>query len=263
MVTRFEKYFAARSERDGSELVRARAKVLRDYGVSEADIARFETVNGFGILLNLLPTAFWTIYHVFSDPELLDAVRKEAKAAGLHECANMLPESAKDLEKLDCLPLLTSTMKEALRFHAAGSAARMVMDDHILDGKYLLKRDTYVLIPTKSASFDRNSWGDNVDRFTADRFCSSGGEKIHPAAFRSFGGGVNLCPGRVFSTRLITAVVAALALRYEVRPRSGNGKWEDPGHDESNMVITLARPAKRITVGFEARAAGEGPPFDG
>lgn len=254
IVARFQQYFAAKSDENGSELVKARAKVLREYGVAEADIARFETVNGFGILLNLLPTAFWTIYHVFSDPALLETVREEAKAAGLHEDADALPSSLEELAKLDDLPILTSTMKEALRIHASGAAARMVMEDHMLDGRYLLKRDSYVFIANKAAHFDQDCWGNNVDRFIANRF-DNGGEKIHPIAFRGFGGGVNLCPGRVFSTKLITAVTASLALRYDINPLTKSRAWEDPEHDERNLAITLARPRKETLVEFVPRVA--------
>lgn len=258
IVARFRHYFAAKSDENGSELVKARAKVLRAYGVPEADLARFETVNGFGILLNLLPTAFWTIYHVFSDPRLLETVRQEAKAAGLHQDADALPSSVAveaGLAKLDRLPILTSTMKEALRIHASGAAARMVMEDHMLDGQYLLKRGSHVFIPTKAAHFDKDSWGNNVDQFIANRFDKNSGEKIHPTAFRGFGGGVNLCPGRVFSTKLITAVTASLALRYDLHPLTKSGAWENPEHDERSVAITLARPRKATVVKFVPRVA--------
>jgi cytochrome P450 len=235
--------------------VKVRAKVLREYGIPESDIARFEAINGFGILLNLLPTAFWTMWHVLSDPVLLSAVRAEALAAGLAAHADCLPASIDELKKLDNLPLLTSVMKEAMRHHGAGVAARMVMDDHMLGGEHLLKRDSYVFIPNAAIHFNRNSWGPNVDTFVPNRFTKDSGEKFHPAAFRGFGGGVNLCPGKAYSLRLITAVVAAVALRHEPEciDKDGEGKWKDPGHDEKSMAITLARPLREVKVKFTKR----------
>ncbi|KAF1954377.1 cytochrome P450 [Byssothecium circinans] len=255
IVARFQQYFGAKSDENASELVKARANVLREYGVPESDIARFEAVNGFGILLNLLPTAFWTIYHIFSDPDLLDAVRQEAVAAGLDKCADILPNSVEELAKLDDLPLLTSVLKESLRTHAAGVAARMVMDDHMFDGQYLLKRDTYLFIPNRAVHFDRTIWGDNVNEFVPHRFTKHNGEKIHPAAFRGFGGGVNLCPGRLFSIKLITAVTASLVLRHDIKPLNKSGALEDPGNDERSQVIALARPLKECMVEFVSREA--------
>ncbi|KAF2679173.1 cytochrome P450 [Lentithecium fluviatile CBS 122367] len=254
LVSQFEKYFAEKSDSTGgSELVKARAKILREYGIPEPDIARFEVVNGFGILLNLLPSAFWTIHHIFSDPQLLEVIRQEAKEAGLLESPDGFPSSEEELDKLSNLPLLTSALKEAMRMHAAGAAARMVMEDHMLDGKYFLKRNSYVLIPNKAAHFDKSAWGNSADEFMANRFDKSSGEKIHPAAFRGFGGGVNLCPGRAFSIKLITSVVASLALRYDIQA-GGKGKWDYPEHDESNITINLARPLKKTFVQFVRRA---------
>lgn len=229
-----------------------RAKVLREYGIPEPDIARFEAVNGFGILLNLLPTAFWTLWHVLADPELLSAVRDEARAAGLTTLDDCLPDSVAALKKLDDLPLLTSVMKEAMRHHGAGVAARMVMDDHMLGGEYLLKRDSYVFIPNQAIHFDKASWGASVNTFVPNRFTRDSGEKIHPAAFRGFGGGVNLCPGKAYSLRLITGVVAAVALRFEGSSVGADG-WRDPGHDEKSMAITLARPLREVKVSFAKR----------
>ncbi|KAF2178173.1 cytochrome P450 [Zopfia rhizophila CBS 207.26] len=206
IVARFQDYFAAKSDQHGSELVKVKAEVLRQYGVTEGDIARFEAVNGFGILLNLLPTAFWTIHHIFSDPEALETVRKEAMSALLLEHEDALPSSVAGLTKLERLPTLTSTMKESLRFHASGAAARMVMEDRMLNGQFLLKRNSYVFIPNKSIHFDRDRQGDSVDQFIASRFGRQNGVKMHPAAFRGFGGGVKLRPGRVFSTNPIDAL---------------------------------------------------------
>jgi cytochrome P450 len=255
IVARFQHYFDSKHDEKASELVKVRAKVLREYGIPESDIARFEAVNGFGILLNLLPTAFWTMWHVLADPELLSAVRAEALAAGLTAHADCLPASTAELKKLDNLPLLTSVMKEAMRHHGAGVAARMVMDDHMLNGEHLLKRDSYVFIPNAAIHFDRASWGPNVDTFVPNRFTRDSGEKFHPAAFRGFGGGVNLCPGKAYSLRLITAVVAAVALRYEPEcvEKDAEGTWMDPGHDEKSMAITLARPLREVKVKFTKR----------
>ncbi|KAL9079319.1 MAG: hypothetical protein Q9157_001795 [Trypethelium eluteriae] len=250
IVAAFKRYFAAGSHHQGSELVKARYKVLKEYGISEPDIARFESVNGFGILLNLTPTAFWTTWHVFSDPSLLENVRKEAKAALGNDDAL---SGNFDLSKINDMPTLGSVLKEALRFHASGQAARMVMDDHMLDDKWMLKRDSYVFIPNRAPHFDRDAWGPNAENFDPYRFERRSAERIHPAAFRGFGGGVNLCPGRVFATKLIVAVIAGLVIRYDMKSISDKGSWEHPGHDERSMAIVIARPKKKTMVELVGR----------
>ncbi|KAJ8113589.1 hypothetical protein OPT61_g4315 [Boeremia exigua] len=255
IVARFQHYFNSKFDQQASELVKVRAKVLREYGIPESDIARFEAVNGFRILLNLLPTAFWTIWHVFADSDLLSAVRAEALAAGIAAHKDCFPATIDELKRLDNLHLLISVMKEAMRHHGAGVAACMVMNDHLLAGEYLLKYNSYFFIPNAAIHFDCSSWGPNIDKVVPNRFTKDSGEKIHPAAFRGFGGGVNLCPGKAYSVRLITAVVVAVVLRYEpmCEDKDDNGEWRDPGHDEKSMAITLARPLREVNVKFAER----------
>jgi cytochrome P450 len=255
IVSAFNNFFAGKSDEKASKLVQVRAKVLRDYGIPEADVARFESVNGFGILLNLLPTAFWTLFHVLADPQLLEVVREEAKAAFGPQKSDAVLGEAMDLTAADRLPTLSSILMESLRYHTAGAAVRMVMEDHMLDGKFLLKRDNYVLIPNRGAHFDTEAWGANVDEFDAYRFDKRRGVKVHPTAFRGFGGGVNLCPGRMFASKIIVLIVASLVQRFDVQPVTKSGEWEDPGRDETSMAIVLARPKEKVMVRLVPREA--------
>jgi hypothetical protein len=70
VVASFERFFEAKGKQHASRLVQARHHVLSNR-IGPQDIARFECVNGIAILANTVPTAFWTIYHVFSDPDIL------------------------------------------------------------------------------------------------------------------------------------------------------------------------------------------------
>ncbi|KAK2606345.1 hypothetical protein QQS21_003276 [Conoideocrella luteorostrata] len=244
IVAAFKKFFAEKSDSKASQLVKNRADVLRRYAIPEADIARFETANGFGILLNLLPTAYWTIWHVFSDRALLHAVREEAKAA-FGPDASLRSEAS--LNAFQSLPLLTSVMSEALRYNTTGAAVRRVTKDHLLNGQLLLKKGSYCLVPNKGAHFDSNQWGSEAHLFQADRFLKTE-NRVNGASFRGFGGGVNLCPGKSFATRLIVTTVAAMALQLDIEPCTPSGALDHPGHDESSMAIVVARPAMRYRV---------------
>ncbi|OCL05802.1 cytochrome P450 [Glonium stellatum] len=243
IVAGFENYFRENSFDSGSELVRARLRVLQAYGIQPQDIARFETVNGFGILLNLLPTAFWTIWHIFSDPNLLQDAQEEARLF-----LSNPNWASSDSKAEDLMPIVASTMKESLRYHVSGAATRMVMEDYTLNNQYLLKKDTMVLMPNSVPHFDFENWGPNADKFDAYRFSKQEPKRIHPAAFRSFGGGANLCPGRLYSTRLILAVTAMLVLRYDMSPLTSSGTWDFPSHDESNAAIVVAQPKRKTMV---------------
>ena len=247
IVSAFTKFFANKSDEQASQLVKNRAAVLRRYGIPESDIARFETVNGFGILLNLLPTAYWTIWHVFSDNKLLEAIREEAQdALGLDP-------SLKDKSCVDAaqrLPLLNSVMNEVLRYNTTGAAVRRVMKDHFLSGEFLLKKDSYCLVPNKGIHFNTDQWGENARSFQPDRFLKG---KTNRESFRGFGGGINACPGKSFATRLILTIVATMALRFDIDTCTDSGILDHPGYDESSMAIVVARPARKYRVKFVRR----------
>lgn len=78
------------------------------------------------------------------------------------------------------------------------------MEDTVLDGQWLLKKDSMVQMPTRIIHKDSFLWGTDVDAFNPRRFLkdsepqsSDSGAKKRPiaAAFRTFGGGTTLCPG--------------------------------------------------------------------
>lgn len=243
IVTSFENYFKNNGCETGSELVLARRKILQTYGIHGQDIARCETVNGFGILLNVLPTAFWTIWHTLSDPALLEDAREEAKLF-----LSSPIWASKETKAEEHMPIMASTMKEALRYHVSGAATRMVMEDYRRNGQYLLKKDSMIQMPNVVPHFDSGNWGQSAHNFEAYRFSRQEAKKPHPAAFRSWGGGANLCPGRVYSPRLILTVTAMLISRFDVSPSTSSGAWDFPGHDESNAAIVVAQPKRKTMV---------------
>ncbi|KAK6852893.1 cytochrome P450 oxidoreductase [Apiospora arundinis] len=78
---------------------------------------------------------------------------------------------------------------------------------------------------------DHDFWVDEVDTFNHRRFLrdrSGGGrsQSVNPFAFRAFGGGTTLCPGRHFATTEMMVLTALLALRFDVHPT--NVKWAAP-----------------------------------
>ncbi|MCJ1317028.1 hypothetical protein MMC15_002349 [Xylographa vitiligo] len=78
VTTAFERYFEAGGYKDGSMMTQGRYRTTLKHGLSPKDIARFEGVQGITILSNTVPSAFWTIYHVFSRPSVLQNIRDEA-----------------------------------------------------------------------------------------------------------------------------------------------------------------------------------------
>lgn len=110
------------------------------------------------------------------------------------------------------------------------------------DNQYLLKKNSMVIIANKAIHYDQKTWGETADVFRANRFCG----KVPGHAFRGFGGGSNLCPGRGFAMVEVAALVAMLAMRFDLVPVGGN--WFEPGQDLNNMSLQVAPPGRKVMV---------------
>ncbi|KAH8600689.1 cytochrome P450 [Bisporella sp. PMI_857] len=247
-----KRYFNDKGYEQGSALVKARVDHSLEYNVTMADIARFEIGGALAVIANTGPAGFWLIYHVFSDPIVLEEVRDELSKIVVEE-----PGGHKiDLSdiKTSC-PILLSTLQEVLRFHSIGTSVRVVMEDHILDGKYLLKKGGTVMIPGAVQHSYPSIWGENVAEFNHRRFVrSTNNKRPNPIAFRSFGGGTTLCPGRHFASTEIISFAALMALRFDITPI--NGKWVRPTTENAEMWTTIPQPDHDIPVEIALRKGG-------
>ncbi|KAF2121684.1 cytochrome P450 [Lophiotrema nucula] len=249
VVQAMNTYFGTGAYKDSSPLTSARYAALKGH-INDEDLARFECVNGIAILGNSVPTAFWTIYHIFSDPALLVEVRAQvemitsnATAAGSGRRMRKI-----NLRALKEAPLLFSVMQEALRHRATGTGPRMVMEDTMVgQEKYHLEKGAAVIIANHALHFDASAWGASADRFVADRFCG----KTPAHAFRGFGGGINLCPGKGFAMVEIAAFAAMMAMRFDLLP--ADGSWDEPGQNLTNMSLQIAPPGKKVYVTIAPR----------
>ncbi|PVH86030.1 cytochrome P450 [Cadophora sp. DSE1049] len=223
------------------------------HNLSLVDKARLDVINVNAIHSNTTPTAFWAMYHIFSGPAVLGEVRAavlalvETKQDGkglIHEI---------DISTIREVPILSSVLHESLRHYGSGTGTRIVMEDTLLDNKYLLKKDTFIFMPNKSYHFSPSAWGPTVDAFDPHRFMTS---RRPPGAFRGFGGGANLCPGRYFAMNEILAMCAMFAVRFELKPRGGG--WKYPRLDESNLSLIVNPPKEKVFVDVVQRKEWEG-----
>lgn len=191
-----------------------------------------------------MPATFWLIYHIFSDPEVLDDCRKELwRAVKTNDGINTIDTT---YVKNQC-PIFLSTLQETFRVHSTSVASRVVLEDHILDGQYLLKKGGIVLIPASVQHNLDSAWGSDAANFDHKRFLQrSRGKRYNPVAFRAFGGGSTLCPGRHFVTTEILAFAALVTLRFDVNPRSGS--WVVPTVASSNPATSIDQPDQDIQV---------------
>ncbi|KAI1412515.1 cytochrome P450 [Hypoxylon sp. FL1857] len=247
MVTELERYFQHDWHLDGSLFVQLREKHNRAFGLSTEDTAHIEVGQVAGSIVNTAPTAFWAIWQVLSDPVVYEDCRKEVSQlvqADLNGACTI------DLAQVRVrCPVMVSTWQEVLRFHGTSIAARIIQEDTLVDNQYLLKKGGVVLMPNTVIHSNQSLWGPTTGQFNHRRFLKTKerGTTRHPAAaFRGFGGGHILCPGRHFASTEILSFLALLLLRFDVRPVGG--EWTQPG---KNMVMDRACPLPKKDVQVE------------
>lgn len=189
-----------------------------------------------------MPTGYLALVHILSEPDVLNAVRSELKAAGYAEAA----ASARAADEEDALapllelipnktPLLRSIWHETLRVHNNSLTVREVIAPTELAGSkasgrtWYLEQGGVVSIPCGLMHYNEKLHPD-PDAFHARRFLEGplGGEGENPArTTKPFGGGSTHCPGRIFAEKQMIGLVAGMIWRYDMRIVNEK-KWEIP-----------------------------------
>lgn len=199
---------------------------------------------------------FWTIVHIFSDRELLQQIREELEVTSVRSSSDGLTKTLELATMREKCHLLHATFKEVLRHHALGSSVRYVREDINLDDTFLLRKGMVVQMPMSVLHHDRSSWGDDTSAFRPDRFLKDGNGsgrdmKQNPAAFRPFGGGTSLCPGRQLATLETMALAAYMVLRFDMEPVKG--AWVIPRAKQESLATNVFPPENDMRVRIKAR----------
>ena len=252
-------YFSRGGQDNSSNLTKARYDVYVKNGLSSDAIAHFELSSIIGLLINATPTVFWLLFYIYSVPGLLEDVRQEVANVTSTEMLSTQGDRKKhsiSVVKLreDC-PLLLSTYRETLRLKTNNVYTRWVQEDTFLDDKYLLKQGSIVQVPGASMHADPALWGADVKNFDPRRFIKAGASH-RPGAFRTFGGGTSLCPGRHFALIEIVTTAAMFAMRYDMAPQGG--AWKEPKMEGNDVVCSISPPTSRFDVAVSTRKGYEG-----
>lgn len=264
----FREYFQNKGHKNGSALVQARYATSKKHKIPLEDIARYEVGGAIAILVNTSPALFWMIFYVFSHPKVLEDCRREINTiTTIHTRPDKSILRSIDITnaKSKC-PVLASTYQEVLRHTSLGTSVRQVMQDTYLDNKYLLKKGNTVLMPSIVVHKDFTIWGPDAHEFNHTRFFKderphSGAQTLKrkaanpSSAFRGFGGGTTLCPGRHFATTEILAVMIMLCMRYEISPVTGH--WIAPTTQSTNIAAAILEPDTDIEVCITMREGFE------
>ena len=245
----FTKYFRNGCAKQSSKFVKTRYYMSREAGLSDEDIAGSELGMLYGSIANTTLVAFWMVFYVCSVPGLLAECRRELESI-MHD-KNLSPAFAAQ----HC-PLLQSTMKETMRHQSTGTNRRFVMEETVLNDRYLLKKGGIVEIPAESVHFDEDIWGPSVQTFDPFRFYkningTAGERKIPAHAFRGFGGGHTMCPGRHLATKEITSLAAMLIDGFDIVPVQG--EWKMPKTEAEDINAVMMNPTSDIAVLVEKR----------
>lgn len=267
----YQRTFDNPSRAGMSGLVRQVRDLHRVYQCSEDQIARGELGLFLGLTTSLVPALFWLIGKVstWDDGRLLLAIRDEL-APVIHKnreenkgnTPGRLSRSLSVSELKGNCPLYMSTVREILRFTAAGIAAFEVLENTVLESSqggqqrlHHLKKGAALQIPATAVHTDKAVWGPDAAQFVPQRFMTADARnKVHPSAFRAFGGGSTLCPGRHIAEDMMLAMAAVVLTDFDLRFVGPVGL---PEPDRSQMT-SMMKPVGPCPVIFEARDGDSG-----
>lgn len=194
----------------------------------------------------------WMFHHLLADSVLLAKVRSELdefvkQSGGSIDVANMSEAS----------PLVLATWYEVLRTHGGFSLGRYVHEDTTLDGKYLLKKGSYTLLPQRPHHQDRQIWGPAADQFLPGRYLKDDRsvDELQRRKLRVYGVFGTLCPGRYLAVHMAIALTVRLLLAFDMTPLNGS---HTPPPESKDTIAGLATPALDVVVMARLENAPEG-----
>ncbi|KAK6951820.1 hypothetical protein Daesc_006345 [Daldinia eschscholtzii] len=276
------KYCAA-PHADAALSVFERQRVLREGGMTLEDAAKQETSVSVAIFANTAPTLFWTIWELYSRPEVLEEVRQEIEANAVFRKSDMEEKAHDDTEaetgadfvldvaalKTQC-PLLLSVFQETQRTRHVHANIRKVLADTLLDdGRYFLRKGNYVMMPGSPIHADVRVWGQSAGAFDPYRFVpanhrakASNPNNVAaappPSAFLSWGAPPSLCPARQFASTEILIIAALLTMRVDLTPATSNGEWEAKPALNHGEFVAVCNPAEDVEMHMDIREKGLG-----
>ncbi|THZ04907.1 cytochrome P450 [Aureobasidium pullulans] len=161
----------------GSQFIRQRHEGFNKMEPMNADsIASEDLAIMWAANSNAIPAAYWFLYEIFRDPELLGRVRSEVDGARTNAHEPDAPPRF-DLEALIKSPLLQSIYAETLRLQTAILIARMPAREDYQLGDYSFKKDRLLVAASYIAHHDTKVWNQGtvddphpLNQFWAERF---------------------------------------------------------------------------------------------
>ena len=246
LVEAFVEFFENDSKSNGEtcEFIRQLGDVAYRFNRDADYLARYFFAVFCAFIINTVPVIFWTIGHIVENRVLLARIRAElADVVGRMEGVGVGDSKISvDVAAIrERCPLLVSTSNEVLRYVGASTSTLIVHEDVYIDDQYLLTKGALVQISATAVHSDPDIWGPNAANFDPERFLRPG--KVHPSAFRTFGGGSTLCPGRHLASDEILVFTAMFLHSFAVGFTAETPRL--PLRDDTNM-LSIMKPRKDL-----------------
>ena len=242
----------------GSEFAQKRIGIASEYGWDNDNMARSELSFLFAGITNTAITTFWAVLRIFADPDLLAAVRSELNGTTVStESANTMELSIDHVRNNS--PILQAVVRECMRCYSDNSGTRLVQVDTMLADKYFLRAGSILQIAGGVIHADASIWGEDVNVFSHERFLQldKKEKQVHPAAFRAFGGGKTLCPGRHFAMSEILSFVAMVVMMFDIEGTGEGGCITIPEKEDGVLPVHILEPrggSPKVKVSFRGGA---------
>ena len=189
-------------------------------------------------------TASWTLIELLRHPEQMDAVTAEIDAL-------YADGSEVSYQALRAIPLLESSIKEALRLHPPLIILmRVAMSDQEVEGYRLAEGKMIATSPAVSNRLPEAF--PDADEFVPQRYLEPREEDLaNPWNWIPFGAGRHRCVGAAFALMQLKAIFSVLLQDWEFELAQPPDTYVN---DHSKMVVQLQQPCR---VRYRRRAPGE------
>ncbi|KAM7202949.1 cytochrome p450 family protein [Naviculisporaceae sp. PSN 640] len=218
----------------GAPFLRELIRWMRERNFSTKSQGGFKTLTSESLNSNAIPVTTWGLMELAKDPELRQAIRDEVQSA--YTANSDTGARIFDPIKLTGLPLFQSFYTEMMRMHVSMNVTREVVAPGVKIGGYEIEVGSLLQAPTELGHYDEAVWGskehpasefwaerhlkyvdsDAVDPKTGERKKTARFEvRGRPSDYFPYGGGVGMCPGRVFAKQEIMITWATWVSRFE------------------------------------------------
>ncbi|KAF5675195.1 prostacyclin synthase [Fusarium heterosporum] len=207
-----------------SRFVADRAQLLRDIGISDSELASSELFLPWVSVVNTAPAIMWLLCEVFAREDCVERVAMEVHNIVKIDSATGKKRAFIDVTRLgkDC-DFLDQCFTETMRRYNTVVGVRRVMEDtqiQDIDGQvYFLKKGADIQWTAGGAHRNKSAFGEDAADWRPDRWSdpSLKTSKFQRENLVIFGRGKHICPGRMMATLEAKALVAVLALGFEVQ----------------------------------------------